>query len=67
MLRLDNISISHQCIQKLTTDVLFVISHAKTFGPRIRNHVWKLSETIARPSMKDASKWVTEEALSFDL
>jgi len=66
MQRSGDISLPHRCIQKLQTDVLFVISHAATFGPRIRNHVWNASENIAQPSMKQAAKWVTEERLEFD-
>jgi hypothetical protein len=31
----------HTVKQKIITDVLFVVSHAKTLGPRLRTHVWK--------------------------
>jgi len=30
---------SNQISQKVHTDVLFIVSHAKSFGPRLRTHV----------------------------
>ena len=36
-----NLSLSNNHLrQKVQTDVLFVLSHAKTFGPRIRTNIW---------------------------
>lgn len=55
--------------KKVVTDVLYVVSHAKTFGPRLRRHIWKTIESKVRLTpgqLKQFAEWVTEDALSLD-
>lgn len=59
----------NQIKSKITTDVLFVVSHAKTFGPRIRTHIWhefqKVVSLTAR-QMRMFDEWVSDRGLKFD-
>jgi hypothetical protein len=61
---------SNKTKSKLTTDVIFVVSHAKTFGPRLRTHVWKTFDRIVTltPNQREKqfSKWTSNEALAFE-
>ena len=57
-------------LQKVVNDVLYVVSHAKTFGPRLRRHVWNTFDrrVAITPKQRNSlfSRWVTESGLSFD-
>ena len=59
----------HMISQKVRNDVLFIVSHARTFGPRVRSHVWKVfNETTSLTSkqQKQFDRWISEDGLSFD-
>lgn len=54
--------------QKIMTDVLFIVSHAKTFGPRIRTHTWKFFNTIVTLKKKQITlfeRWITPYSLRY--
>lgn len=56
--------------QKIMTDVLFIISHAKTFGPQIRTHIWKFFNTLVTLKKKQISlfeRWITPYSLSYEV
>lgn len=58
-----------QIRNKVVNDVLFIVSHAKTFGPRLRTHIWRVfNEKISTTpkQMKQFDNWISEERLSFD-
>ena len=55
--------------QKVMTDVLFIVSHAKTFGPRLRTHSWNEFErivTLTNGQVKQFERWTSPDALKFD-
>lgn len=55
---------------KVTTDVLFIVSHAKTFGPRMRTHVWNTFDELVGLTPKQRQnqfeRWISMEALAFE-
>jgi hypothetical protein len=54
--------------QKVMTDILFIVSHAKTFGPRIRTHVWKYFNQIVTLKSKQMAlfeRWITPNSLKY--
>ncbi len=54
---------------KVSMDVLFIGSHAKTFGPRLKTHVWRLFEGMVNLTAKQEKmyeRWVSPEGLSFN-
>ena len=56
-----NLSLSnHQLRRKVQTDVLFFMSYAKTFGPRIRTnicHEFNKLHALTTKQMKQWNKW----------
>mmetsp|Transcript_12615 Transcript_12615/g.15894 ORF Transcript_12615/g.15894 Transcript_12615/m.15894 type:complete len:288 (+) Transcript_12615:137-1000(+) len=55
---------------KLTNDVLFIVSHGHTFGPRIRTHIWRTFQdnfSLTVKQMKQFKKWTSLEDLASDV
>mmetsp|Transcript_15346 Transcript_15346/g.42073 ORF Transcript_15346/g.42073 Transcript_15346/m.42073 type:complete len:237 (-) Transcript_15346:179-889(-) len=47
--------------QQLYNNILFIMSHSATFGPRVRHHVWDLARTKVRFTQKqteELERWV---------
>lgn len=56
--------------QKVMTDVLFIVSHAKTFGPRMRTHAWnelKRIVLLTNGQQKQFERWTSPDALKFEI
>jgi hypothetical protein len=63
-----SLSQTNQIRSKLSNDVLFVVSHARTFGPRLRTHTWRAFESkfsLTSKQWKQFERWVSEEGLRF--
>ncbi|KAL7575551.1 hypothetical protein ACA910_020127 [Epithemia clementina (nom. ined.)] len=61
---------SNKIRSKIVNDVLYVVSHARTFGPRLRKHLWRTFEmifTLTVKQQKQFDQWVAGDALDFDL
>lgn len=53
-----NLSLSnHQLRRKVQTDVLFVVSHAKTFSLRIRTNIWNEFNKLHSLTTKQMKQW----------
>ena len=67
---LDAIDLSTSKIRnKVQMDVLHVVSHARSFGPRLRTHIWRVFNertTLTTKQEKIFDRWVSDEGLSFD-
>ena len=56
--------------KQITIDILFIVSHPKAFGPRLRTHAWNIFQkciTLTLEQKKQFARWVTEEGLKCDL
>jgi hypothetical protein len=54
--------------QKVTNDVLFVLSHTKTFPSRIRTHLWQCFSslyTLTTKQEKLFGRWISDEGLAY--
>ena len=64
------ISSNNKIHQKVVTDTLFILSHARTFGPRLRTHVWAEFQKVVTLTDKQRNKqfgqWISKDALEFD-
>lgn len=56
--------------QKVVTDTLFIVSHQRIFGPRLRTHLWMEFEKVITLTDKQRSKqfaeWVSDDGLKYD-
>jgi len=54
---------------KVFNNVLFVVSRAKIFGPRLRTHLWRVYDELVNLTPKQEKQfeeWVSDRGLSFE-
>ena len=64
------LSLTNRSLQVFPTRNVYVVSHAKSFGPRLRSHLWHVFESMVSLTAgqeRQFERWVTPEGLKFDL